>query len=110
MLEVFIHYKWYLLLVAEILAWTSTFSMFVARYWWESRLGFWVSFVLSLVTGIGIQLSIALIHVFKGGTIGIFEIVVVLLILYGCTYGKKHVKILDQKVLQWVRKKRAMEF
>jgi hypothetical protein len=109
MVAVFLQYKWFILVLAEFLAWLTTFSMFLARYWWESRPVFWISFILSMVTGIGIQLSIAVVNIFKGQGLGLFEIVIAVLVIYGFTYGKKHVHALDRKVMTWARKKRELQ-
>lgn len=108
MIEILLQHKWLLLVLAEALAWITTITMFLARYWWESKAGFWISFILSIVTGIGIQLCIAFINIIKGQNLGLFEVAVILLILYGSTYGKKQIKSLDQKIMTWSNQKRAL--
>jgi uncharacterized membrane protein YfcA len=106
MIEILLQFKWIFLIIAEIFAWTTTVTMFLGRYWWESKTVFWISLILSFITGIGIQLGIAALNLIKGNKAGIFEICVILLALYSFTYGKKHIKALDQKIMNWSRRKR----
>jgi hypothetical protein len=87
--------KWAILAAFEVLAWSSTFFMFYARYGMKSAFWFKVSLVLLAITGVIPQVIMGIINFIGTRQLDIFTLVIVLLILYGATIGKKHVKKLD---------------
>ncbi|WP_027416291.1 hypothetical protein [Aneurinibacillus terranovensis] len=88
-------YKWAILAVLEVLAWSATFFMFYARYRMKSKVWFRVSVVLLAITGVIPQVVMGIINFVMMKKLDLFTLVIVLLILYGSTIGKKQVKKLD---------------
>lgn len=105
--EAIINYKWWLLLTFEILAWTSTFLMLYARYFMESDRVFKIATILVVVTGIVPHISLAILDIVQEGKINAFPIVIVALIIYGLTFGKKAVQNLDRAVKRWADNKKG---
>nr|WP_295971315.1 hypothetical protein [uncultured Bacillus sp.] len=94
-------YKWFILIGLEVLAWTSTFFLFYARYRLRSNFWFKVGMVLFAITGVIPQVIMGIINFSITRELNIFTLVIILLIVYGTTIGKKQVKKLDA----WAQKK-----
>ncbi|HJV30976.1 MAG TPA: hypothetical protein VJ558_02195 [Bacillales bacterium] len=94
-------YKWVILLCLEVLAWSSTFFLLYARYRLKSDFWFKVATILFAITGVIPQVTIGIINFFVMKKVDLFTLIIVLLILYGFTIGKKHVKKMDS----WAKKK-----
>jgi uncharacterized membrane protein len=93
--------KWFILIGFELLAWTSTFFLFYARYRLQSNFWFKVGTVLFAITGVIPQVLMGIINFIIQRQVDIFTLVIILLIIYGATIGKKQVKKLDT----WAQKK-----
>lgn len=91
----FLEYRWLILAVLEVLAWASTFLMFYARYRLRSDALFRAGVVLTLLTGVIPQVAMGIINYLGTREIDLFTAVIVALILYGATAGKKDVRRLD---------------
>lgn len=95
-----LEHKWAILVSLEVLAWSSTFFMFYARY----RLSpFWfrVGTVLFAATGVIPQVIMGVLNFIATREVDLFTGIIVLLILYGFTLGKKQVIRIDN----WAREK-----
>ena len=101
MIQIMIENKWFILALLEVLAWTSTFYMLFARYKWNSKLGFKVGVILTIVTGVIPQVTLGIIYFVATRHVDLFTIIIILLIIYGATIGKKDVKRLDK----WAKEK-----
>jgi hypothetical protein len=97
-MEILLTYKWVTLLVLEILAWSATFFMMYARYGMKSHYWFRIGAVVFTITGVIPQVLIGVINFWFTKRFDLFTVILVLLILYGGTIGKKHVKKLDKWV------------
>jgi hypothetical protein len=93
--------KWFILIGLEVLAWTSTFFLFYARYRLQSNFWFKVGTILFAITGVIPQVLMGIINFIIKRQLDIFTLVILLLIIYGATIGKKQVKKLDA----WAQKK-----
>jgi hypothetical protein len=100
-----VEYKWVILVSFEVLAWSSTFFLLYARYGLKSRFWFKVATVLFALTGVIPQVTMGIINFIATRKVDVFTLIIVLLILYGFTIGKKHVQKLDQ----WAQKKFVKE-
>ncbi|WP_180960450.1 hypothetical protein [Neobacillus cucumis] len=87
--------KWVILVCLEVLAWASTFFLLYARYGLKSSLWFKVATVLFALTGVIPQVLMGIINFISTKKIDLFTLIIVLLLLYGFTFGKKQVKKLD---------------
>lgn len=87
--------KWLILLTFEILAWAATFFMLYARYRMQSRLWFRVAVGIGVLTGVIPQVSLGVVNFAQTREIDVFTAVVALLLAYGLTVGKNHVRRLD---------------
>ena len=93
--------KWAILLILEVFAWSATFFMLYVRYKMQSKFWFKVASVMLVLTGFLPQVVLGVINFVVTKEIDLFTLVIVLLIIYGLTIGKKHVKKLDS----WAQKK-----
>ncbi len=101
-------YKWLILATLEVLAWASTFFMFYARYGLRSNRLFKLGIFLTVITGILPQVSMGIINYAATRQIDIYTGVIILLIIYGLTIGKKDVKKVDQWAQKTFSKKRKL--
>lgn len=88
--------KWVILLCLEILAWLSTFLMLYARYGLKSKLWFLISSIAFAITGVIPQMILGIINYWFTKELDLFTFIIVLIIGYGMTIGKKQVKKLDK--------------
>ncbi len=100
-----VEYKWFILPGLEVLAWSCTFFLFYARYRLQSNFWFKIGSVLFAITGVIPQVIMGIFNFVIKGELDIFTSVIVLLIIYGATIGKKQVKKLDA----WAQKKFQMK-
>ena len=94
-LQFLLENKWVILVSLEVLAWTSTFFLLYARYRLKSSFWFKVATVLFALTGVIPQVLMGIINFISSKRIDLFTLIIVLLLLYGFTIGKQHVKSLD---------------
>jgi hypothetical protein len=100
-LEFLLEHKWAILVGLEVLAWLSTFFLLYARYRLKSSFWFKVATVLVALTGVIPQVLMGIVNFIATKKVDVFTLIIVLLILYGFTFGKNHVKKLDT----WAQKK-----
>ncbi|WNS73700.1 hypothetical protein RRV45_12300 [Bacillus sp. DTU_2020_1000418_1_SI_GHA_SEK_038] len=94
-MNVLMENKWIILITLEVLAWASIFFLLYARYSLKSDFWFKVAAVLVAITGVIPQVLMGIINFIFTKKVDLFTLIIVLLILYGLTIGKKHVKKLD---------------
>ncbi|MGG5254718.1 hypothetical protein ACQYAD_14795 [Neobacillus sp. SM06] len=104
-MEFLVENKWIILASLEVFAWASTFFLFYARYRLQSSFWFKVATVLLALTGVIPQVTMGIINFAASRQLDVFTLIIVLLLLYGFTIGKKHVKKLDA----WAQKKFSNE-
>ncbi|MED1201634.1 hypothetical protein [Heyndrickxia acidicola] len=90
-----LEHKWVILAGLEVLAWLSTFFVFYARYAMKSSFWFKAAAILLAITGVFPQITMGIISFAVSGKLDIYTFVIVLLLLYGFTFGKKQVEKLD---------------
>jgi hypothetical protein len=100
-MEFLLENKWAILVGLEVLAWSSTFFMLYTRYGLKSSFWFKIATVLFALTGVIPQVLMGIINFIATKKVDIFTLIIVLLILYGFTIGKGHVKKLDK----WAKEK-----
>ncbi|MFL6555498.1 MAG: hypothetical protein ACJ8MO_05225 [Bacillus sp. (in: firmicutes)] len=100
-MEFLVEHKWAILVGLEVLAWLSTFFLLYARYRLKSSFWFKVATVLVALTGVIPQVLMGIVNFIATKKVDVFTLIIVLLILYGFTFGKNHVKKLDT----WAQKK-----
>ena len=93
--------KWLILLVLEVFAWSATFFMLYARYKMHSDFWFKAASAMLIMTGFVPQILLGVINFIDSKELDLFTLVLVLLVVYGGTVGKKHVQKLDD----WARTK-----
>ena len=94
-MEFLVENKWAILVSLEVLAWSSTFFMLYARYGLKSSFWFKIATVLFALTGVIPQVLMGIINFISTKKVDVFTLIIVLLLLYGFTIGKNHVKKLD---------------
>lgn len=93
--------KWLILLFLEVLAWSSTFFMLYARYRIGSRILFKIGAFLTVMTGVIPQVLLGIINFWTTRELDMFTLIIVILLVYGATLGRKKIKQLDQ----WAQRK-----
>lgn len=93
--------KWLILFILEFLAWAMTFFMLYTRYKIQSAFWFKIALILFTLTGVIPQLLLGIVNFIKFKKIDLFTLVIILLIIYSCTIGKKYLQKLDS----WAKKK-----
>lgn len=91
----FLVYKWIILLLIEVVAWSATFFMLYARYRLTNPVWFKLGVVVTVLTGVLPQIAMGVANYYLLGELDMFSIVIVLLIVYGFTIGKSHMRRLD---------------
>ncbi len=94
-MELILVHKWMVLLGLEVLAWSSTFFMLYARYKLRSAPLFKAGVFLTICTGVIPQCLLGIYNFYTYRTLDYFTLVILLLIIYFSTLGKKHVQKLD---------------
>ncbi|WP_066249565.1 hypothetical protein [Neobacillus drentensis] len=100
-MEFLLENKWAILVSLEVFAWSSTFFMLYARYGLKSSFWFKVATVLFALTGVIPQVLMGIVNFIATKSLDIFTLIIVVLIIYGFTIGKGHVKKLDN----WAQRK-----
>ena len=100
-MQFILEYKWWILIGLEVLAWIFTFFMFYARYGMKSNFWFKVGVIMFTITGVIPQVIIGFLNFISKWEIDWFTLIIVVLIIYGLTFGRKEVKKLDA----WMQKK-----
>jgi hypothetical protein len=88
-------YKWLILLIFECLAWGATILMFYARYRRKSKVWFRIATIIGVLTGVIPQVTLGVINFADKQEIDLFTVIIIVLLVYGLTIGKKHIKRLD---------------
>ncbi|MDN3019883.1 hypothetical protein V7161_02150 [Neobacillus drentensis] len=101
MMDFLVENKWAILVSLEVLAWSSTFFLLYARYGLKSDFWFKIATFLVIITGVIPQVLMGIINFISTGKLDLFTLIIVLLIIYGLTIGKQHVKKLDA----WAQRK-----
>jgi hypothetical protein len=96
MLDDILAYRWLLLGLMEVVAWSVTFFMLYARYKLRSQRWFRIASVLFFLTGVIPQASLGILNFMAVGNVDVFTLILVLLLLYGFTMGRRQVRRLDQ--------------
>ncbi len=94
-LNTIMEYKWIILFAMEVVAWFVTIFMFYARYRMQSTRWFKFSTVVFALTGVIPQVILGVINFFVVKEVDAFTSVIIVLLVYGFTLGKKQVKKLD---------------
>jgi hypothetical protein len=102
-----IEYKWVLLFSSELIAWIATFYMFLARYWFESKLLFIIFAMIAGFTGYVPHIVLAAIDYYFTKEVNFFPFVIALILLLGIILTKKYMMKIDQAVMKWVQKRKS---
>ena len=105
-MDFILDYKWFFLITAEVVFWVCAIAFLLLRYWFQlKKLSLFV-----LIIFIVNDLWIALLAYFdyqRTGEFSIYQIIIVIIIVYAMTFGKSDFKKLDAFIKRWVAKKRG---
>ncbi len=109
MITLLLEYKWWLLLIFETTAWLATIYMIFARYWLSSNLQFYLSSAVALITGYVPHITLAIMDYQQTGTLNLFPIFIIILLVLGFVFGKVYINRLDRLIKSWaVNKKKNL--
>ncbi|MCM3764440.1 hypothetical protein [Neobacillus niacini] len=94
-MDILVENKWIILVTLEVLAWASIFFLLYARYRLKSDTWFKVATVLTVITGVIPQVLMGIVNFIFAKKVDLFTVIILVLIIYGFTIGKKHIKKLD---------------
>ncbi|MFJ8530538.1 hypothetical protein [Bacillus sp. NPDC094106] len=98
-MSILAEYRWYFLIGAEIVFWTSAIGFFVLRYGFRLQKASFIAGIVLLLNEVFI-LALGAIDYYHTGQFSNFQIITVIILLYALLYGKKDLKKLDI----WVQK------
>lgn len=104
MFELISTYKYGLLITAEVIFWTSLISFLVIRYWFRlSKISLF--FIPVIIINELFLAFIAYIDFQNTGKFSSFQTLILVIVIYSLTYGKKDFRLLDlfiqRQVAQW---------
>lgn len=95
-----VDYQWYIFITVEILSWVMLLFFGVCRYVFQKkRLSNW--FILLFIFFIFLEAVLALVLYQETGEISDFQIIIIIFVLYACTFGITDFRKLDR----WMRGK-----
>lgn len=98
-------YKWWILLTSESIAWLATLYMAYARYLLLSKVQFYISGSIAIITGYFPHITLGIIDYFKQGELKPFSLVIIILIILGVTIFKKYLIQIDNSIKMWAEEK-----
>ncbi|TCS92388.1 hypothetical protein [Hazenella coriacea] len=93
--------KWWLLVTAEVIFWISLVVFFVVRYWFRNEGVSRKLFIITILNEIFIAF-LAIVDYMETGQFSRFQGLVILILIYGFTYGKKDFARLDLFIKRFV--------
>lgn len=102
MIEFVLDYKWYFFIAGEIIFWGSLIGFLMLRYAFNLKKLSKYAVVLWLASDLWL-VTIGILDYIRSGTIDRFQIIIVIIVIYALTAGKKDFKRLDR----WIQKKVA---
>ncbi|WP_339264255.1 hypothetical protein MKY07_07410 [Solibacillus sp. FSL W7-1472] len=105
-MDFILDYKWFFLITAEVVFWVCAIAFLLLRYWFKlKKLSLFV-FVIFILNDLWIAL-LAYLDYQRTGEFSIYQIIIVIIIMYAMTFGKSDFKKLDAFIKRWVAKKRG---
>ncbi|MBM7666996.1 hypothetical protein JOC25_003523 [Solibacillus kalamii] len=105
-MDFILDYKWFFLITAEVVFWVCAIAFLLLRYWFKlKKLSLFV-FVIFILNDLWIAL-LAYLDYQRTGEFSIYQIIIVIIIVYAMTFGKSDFKKLDAFIKRWVAKKRG---
>ncbi|PLT32533.1 hypothetical protein CUU64_18690 [Bacillus sp. V5-8f] len=118
MINLILEHKWEILFYTEIMGWILTIFLLFARYYFQSKIAFLMSIILIFIVDYIPSIVLPVLDFFytdnlqlwvkDGGFL--FSLTAVLLFIVGGTIGKRYVKIIDDKILNIVNKRRTKNY
>ncbi|MEH7097790.1 hypothetical protein [Neobacillus vireti] len=106
MIQLLIEYKWTILIICETAAWLTTFYMLYARYWLKSKIQFYIFGAFAIITGYVPHLTIGILDFIRFQKLDGFTMFIIILFIFGFTFGKKLVTKMDLRIQNWVNRQR----
>lgn len=98
--------KWWLLVTAEVIFWISLVIFFVMRYWFRNKKISGKILIITILNELFIAF-LAIMDYMETGQFSRFQGVIILIIIYGFTYGKEDFARLDLFIQRYVTKWRG---
>ncbi|MFS0875031.1 hypothetical protein [Solibacillus isronensis] len=105
-MDFILDYKWFFLITAEVVFWVCAIAFLLLRYWFQLKKLSLVVFVIFIVNDLWIAL-LAYFDYQRTGEFSIYQIIIVIIIVYAMTFGKSDFKKLDAFIKRWVAKRRG---
>lgn len=98
--------KWFFLITAEVIFWICAIGFLLLRYWFKfERLSMFI-FVIFIVNDLWIAF-LAFMDYRRSGEFSVFQIIILIFIVYALTFGKSDFKKLDLFIKRQVAKLRG---
>ena len=105
-MEFILDHKWYFLITAEVIFWLGAIAFLLLRYWFKlQRLSVYI-FIIFIVNDLWIAL-LAFLDYRRSGEFSVFQIIILIFIVYALTFGNSDFKKLDLFIKRQVAKLRG---
>ncbi|WP_159885767.1 hypothetical protein [Paenibacillus puerhi] len=108
MLEFLTHHRWNFLILAEAVFWISLLIAITMRYWFDKPKAALAAIMLTLINELWI-LFLAILDLKQTGQLSVFQIVIVILIVYTLVLGKRDLKKVDRFIHRKVARFKGRE-
>lgn len=95
--------KWLFLIAGEIVFWVSILTFLIMRYWFKFKKASVLFFAIFILNDLWIA-TIGFMDYMETGKFSIYQIIVIIFIIYAFTYGKSDFKKLDAFIQRNVAK------
>ncbi|MEK5080086.1 hypothetical protein MKX73_14245 [Solibacillus sp. FSL W7-1436] len=105
-MDFILDYKWFFLITAEVVFWVCAIAFLLLRYWFQLNKLSLLVFIIFILNDLWIAL-LAYFDYQRTGEFSIYQIIIVIVIVYAMTFGKSDFKKLDAFIKRWVANKRG---
>ncbi|WP_234417364.1 MULTISPECIES: hypothetical protein [unclassified Lysinibacillus] len=93
-MDIILEHKWFFLITAEIIFWVCAIAFLLLRYWYKLDKLSMFAFGVFIINDLWIAL-LAFMDYRRTGEFSIYQILIVIMIVYALTFGKSDFKKLD---------------
>lgn len=105
-MDIILEHKWFFLIAAEIIFWVCAIAFLLLRYWYKLDKLSKLVFGIFIINDLWIAL-LAFIDYQRTGEFSIYQILIIIMIVYAMTLGKTDINKLDVFIKRKVAKRRG---
>ena len=105
-MDFILDHKWFFLITAEVIFWLCAFAFLLLRYWYKLEKLSMIVFLVFMMNDLWIAF-LAFADYQRTDEISVYQILIVIILIYALTLGKSDMKKLDAFIKTFVAKKRG---